>query len=84
MGFVFAPVRRSALIGALVVGLALAMVTPAAAFAANTATFSFRTPASGAAALTSRPTISAIAYDRYGISGPGSYAMTVDGKTVIA
>ena len=82
MGTMLAPVRRRILAGAFIVGIAVALLAPVAAYATNTASFSSRTPASGAQLTTTRPSISVIVYDRYGVHGSGAYSMTVDGKAV--
>lgn len=82
MGIVLAPVRRRMLAGAFIAGLALALIGPGTAFAANTASFSYRSPSSGAHVTSTRPTISIRIYDRYGLHGSGAYSMTVDGKKV--
>ena len=82
MGTSLAPVRRRVLAGAFIVGITVALLAPVAAYATNTASFSARTPVSGAELTTTRPSISVIVYDRYGVHGSGSYSMTVDGTTV--
>jgi hypothetical protein len=63
-------------------GLLLALLVPSIASAANTASFSSRVPSSGSWTTSTRPTLSATVYDRYGIHGTGAYSVTVDGKTV--
>jgi hypothetical protein len=82
MGTVLAPVRRRILAGAFVAGLALALLAPTAAFAANTATFSSRVPAPGSWTTATRPTIAVTVYDRYGMRGAGAWSVTVDGVSV--
>ena len=82
MATITSPVRRRILAGAFAASLAFALLAPVAAYAANTASFSSRVPASGAHTGAARPSISVIAYDRYGIKGTGSYAMYVDGHKV--
>jgi hypothetical protein len=81
MATVTSPVRRRILAGAFVASLAFALIAPGAAFAA-TASFSHRAPASGSHTNATRPTISAVVYDRYGIKGTGAWTLYVDGKTV--
>jgi len=84
MGTSLAPVRRRVLAGAFIVGITVALLAPVAAYAANTASFSSRTPASGAQLTSTRPSISVTVYDRYGAHGSGAYSMTVDGQAVSA
>jgi len=72
------------LAGAFIVGIAVALLAPVAAYAANTASFTSRTPASGAQLTSTRPSISVTVYDRYGAHGSGAYSMTVDGQAVFA
>jgi hypothetical protein len=82
MGAVSAPVRRRILAGAFVAGIALTLLAPVAAYAANNASFSSRIPASGARLTAARPALSVTVYDRYGAHGSGAYSMTLDGKAV--
>lgn len=63
-------------------GLLLTLLVPAAAFAANTATFGSLAPARGSSSTARRPSISVRVHDRYGVHGTGSYSMTLDGKAV--
>ena len=69
MGTSLAPVRRRVLAGAFIVGITVALLAPVAAYAANTASFTSRTPASGAQLTSTRPSISVTVYDRYGAHG---------------
>ncbi len=83
MGTLDHGVFRRVRMGALLASLVLAAALPAAAFAANTATFSSKSPASGATlSAPSRPTIWVTVYDRYGLHGAGAYSMTLDGHAV--
>jgi hypothetical protein len=81
MGLVSSCTRRWAWAGSVIAGIALVLI-PAVALAANTATFSSRTPASGSSSANASPTISVTVYDKYGVHGSGKTTMKVDGKTV--
>ncbi len=83
MGTVPAPVRRRFLAGAFVAAVAFALLAPVAAYAANTASFTLRAPASSAQLATARPAISVTVYDRYGAHGSGAFSMTLDGKQMV-
>ena len=83
-GHHFGPVRRRFLTGAFIVGIAVMLLAPVAAYAANTASFTSVVPASGAQLTTTRPSISVTVTDRYGVHGAGLYSMTVDGRAVPA
>ncbi len=81
MKFRFTGGRRLALIAG-VLAFAGALALPAAALAANTATFSGASPKAGSISAVSKPTVSVTVSDRYGIKGTASYSMTLDGKAV--
>jgi len=66
---------------AVAVGTILALLIPGIALAANTASFSSRTPGSGKTTSYVRPTISVKVYDPYGVKRSG-ITMTVDGVAV--
>lgn len=74
----------TAKIGALVAVLALTLIVPSIAFAANTATFSGVTPQGGSSTTVAKPTISVIVYDRYGVTGSTNYTMWLHGVRVPA
>lgn len=82
MSTVPATVRRRHAVALFLTTLLLAMTAPVVAHAANTATFSARTPASASSTTLTRPTISVSVYDPYGVRGAGSYSMLVDGVAV--
>jgi hypothetical protein len=62
----------------------LVFIAPTVALAANTATFSSVTPASGSYSMATAPKVSVIAHDKYGAKGAGAYSMTIDGVKVPA
>jgi uncharacterized repeat protein (TIGR02543 family) len=66
--------RSAAKVGAFVAGLMLVLALPGIAFAANTATFSGATPTPGSSSAVSKPTISLVVYDKYGVSSTSQYA----------
>src|SRR5664279_4299411 len=74
--------RRTAKVGAFVAGLILALSLPSIALAANTTVFSGLTPAVGSSTSPSKPMISVIGYDKYGVKGVGKATMTLDGVGV--
>jgi hypothetical protein len=69
--------RCTARIGVFVAGLVLALSLPAIALAANTATFSGAAPRGNT--TVSKPTISVVVYDQYGVSGSTSFYMSLGG-----
>jgi len=81
MGRVFSSLRRRAGFGVFVAGIALALMVPVAALAANTATFSSATPKNGSWSTQTRPKVSVVVYDRYGAKLSG-VSMTIDGNKV--
>jgi len=74
--------RRNVKLGVFVAGLVLALSLPGIAFAANTTVFSSLNPAAGSITTMSKPTISVIGFDRYGVKGVGKATMTLDGVPV--
>jgi len=76
--------RVRVLLGVVAASVLLALASPATALAANTASFSSVSPASGSYSMANTPKISVRVYDRYGIYGSGSYSMTLDGRKVAA
>lgn len=75
--------RLRAWIGISCAGFVLALLVPAVASAANTASFSSVTPKSGSWSMSTRPTLSVVVYDRYGARRSG-VSMTLDGHKVSA
>ena len=70
-------------IGLIIASAAIMLLAPTVAFAANTATFTSRTPASGSRVSSTRqPSIKAVVYDRYGVRGTGTITLYVDGVRV--
>ena len=61
--------RRTVKFSTFVVGLILALSLPSIALAANTTVFSGLTPAPGSSTGVSKPMISVIGYDKYGVKG---------------
>jgi hypothetical protein len=74
------PRRGLAKFGAFVAVVMLALSVPAMAFAA-TASFTSKTPVPGSSSLVKKPTLSVIAYDKYGVTGT-HYWMKLDGTKV--
>jgi hypothetical protein len=70
-------------IGVFLAGLVLALSVPAFAFAANTAAFSGAAPKPSTTAT--KPTLSVMVYDKYGVLGSANRTLTLDGvkKTTI-
>src|ERR1035437_2060359 len=66
--------RSVAKVGAFVATVMLALSLPVMAFAANTATFSGATPTPGSSSAVSKPTISVVVYDKYGVSSTSQYS----------
>jgi len=81
MGKGYGSSRRVGLIGAIVVGLMLALAVPSIALAVNTATFKSPVPASTSWINVAKPTISLFGYDRYGVKASG-IGMWVGGRRV--
>jgi hypothetical protein len=78
------PLRRHAKKWAIAGAIALAVIVPTAiAFAASTASFSSRTPASGSSSYAAQPTVSVIVYDVNGVHGAGTITMTFDSQSVV-
>lgn len=79
MGKEHGSLRRAATkkIGAFVAVLILALSVPGIALAATTATFSGVTPKAGSSSKVTKPTVSVIVYDKYGVKG--NYSMYLDG-----
>ncbi len=69
--------------GAVVVGLILALAVPGIASAAlNPANFYSYRPGSGSTTTNLRPTISVTGYDGYGVQGSTAYSASLDGISV--
>ena len=74
--------RRTAGIGAFVAIVMLALSLPSIAFAANTTIFRSLTPKAGSRTSVSKPKISVICYDKYGVKRASRTSMTLDGVKV--
>ena len=73
---------RTAMIGAFVASVMLALILPSIAFAANTTIFSSLTPKAGSSSSVATPKISVVGYDKYGVKGASKTSMTLDGVKV--
>lgn len=83
MGSRHGPSRRAILMGAVVVGLILALAVPGIASAAlNPAKFYSYRPGSGSTTTNLRPTISVTGYDGYGVQGSAAYSASLDGISI--
>ena len=74
------PLRRAAKVGVFVASLVLALSMPGAAFAAGIASFSGQTPRQGSSTTNTKPMVSIVVYDTYGVRGIANYSMTINGQ----
>src|SRR5450756_1171922 len=74
--------RRTAGIGAFVAIVMLALSLPSIAFAANTTIFRSLTPKAGSSTSVTKPKISVVCYDKYGVKRASKTSMTLDGVKV--